>query len=405
MEKDGTTKELNRRGMRSKMERKRLDSLQALRALACIGVMLSHAGFSGRAFAGSGAWGVSVFFVLSGFVMIYSYYGRGKIQSCSMKDSFRFALGRIKKLYPLMIIASLPIYSFQLQMVPFVKTIPQVILNLLLLQEWLPLRDRSILGVSWYLCVMMFFWLIFPAILQYMEKNYNRKKACSWIAVSALMQIIVALIGKALMNVSADAGSIWTGDFCEWFVYKFPLSRIWDIVLGMNLGYLFLTTDRLQKLSVRRCTLLETVSVLLAAAAWVVYALCTPKITASADTLFILPPANVNSWWNYTLLFTVSTVFLVCSFALDRGRLSKILKNRFLLYIARLSPYLFITHFTVFFYICIYLYQFSQATGNPIQATYGGWINITVGSLISVILAQIWMKLESLVLRKKKKTL
>ncbi len=386
------------------MEKKKLDSLQALRALACIGVMLSHAGFPARAVAGSGAWGVSVFFVLSGFVMIYSYYGRGRIQSCSMKDSFRFVIGRIKKLYPLMIIAALPIYSFQLQTVPFVKTIPQVILNLLLLQEWLPLRDRSILGVSWYLCVMVFFWFIFPAVLQYMEKSYSRKKACFWLTVSVLMQIIVALTGKALINVTVDAGSIWTNDFCEWFVYKFPLSRIWDIVLGLNLGYLFLTTDRLQRLSVRQCTLLEMFSLILTAGAWSVYALCTPKMAASSDTLFILPPASVHSWWNYTLLFTVSTAFLVCTFALDKGRVSKILKNRFLLYIARISPYLFITHFTVFFYSCICLYQISHTTGNPILANYGGWINMSIGSFLSVVLAHIWMKLESLMLQKKIKT-
>ena len=380
-----------------KIEKKKLDSLQALRALACIGVMLSHAGFSGRAVAGSGAWGVSVFFILSGFVMIYSYYGRGKIQSCSIKDSFRFAVSRIKKLYPLMIVASLPIYSFQLQMMPAVKTIPQVILNLLLLQEWLPLRERSILGVSWYLCVMMFFWMIFPRILQYMENSYSRKKACFWIAVSILMQIIVALIGKSFLNVSTDADSIWTNDFCEWFVYKYPLSRIWDIILGMNLAYLFLTTDRLQRLSVCQCTIMEAVSLVLSAVAWLLYALCTPKMTASSDAFLILQPTNPNSWWNYTLLFTASSVMLVCSFALNKGRLSSVLKNRFLLYIARISPYLFITHFPVFFYICIYVYQISQATGYPIQMTYGGWINISIGSLISAAFAQIWMKLEKLV--------
>lgn len=50
---------------------KKLDSLQAVRALAFLGIFLSHTGI--KYFGTTGTWGVSVFFVLSGFLMVYNY--------------------------------------------------------------------------------------------------------------------------------------------------------------------------------------------------------------------------------------------------------------------------------------------------------------------------------------------
>ncbi len=46
----------------------RLGQLQSLRALAFLGIFISHSGLSSQL----GAWGVSVFFVLSGFLMAYT---------------------------------------------------------------------------------------------------------------------------------------------------------------------------------------------------------------------------------------------------------------------------------------------------------------------------------------------
>ena len=47
---------------------KRLDSLQGLRAFAFLGIFLGHCGIGSAA-----GMSVCVFFVLSGFLMIYNY--------------------------------------------------------------------------------------------------------------------------------------------------------------------------------------------------------------------------------------------------------------------------------------------------------------------------------------------
>ena len=84
--------------------KKRLDSLQTVRAIGFLSIFTSHAGLSML-----GPFGVSVFFVLSGFVFYYNYCDR-QIQ-CTPLKNFSFTFKHIKRLYPLnilMLIAAIP---------------------------------------------------------------------------------------------------------------------------------------------------------------------------------------------------------------------------------------------------------------------------------------------------------
>lgn len=89
-----------------------IDTLQVLRCLAFIGVFLSHVGWNATTMAGMGYWGVSVFLVLSGFTMVYSYYGKGRIRAVSVRDNLRFAMGKVGKLYPLYVLTTLAVFIF-----------------------------------------------------------------------------------------------------------------------------------------------------------------------------------------------------------------------------------------------------------------------------------------------------
>lgn len=82
-----------------------LTNLQALRAIAFCSVMLSHTGLA--FFRGVGAWGVSVFFVLSGFVLVYSYYEKNRLAPCSIGNNLFFCLFKIKKT----VSAAYPVHS------------------------------------------------------------------------------------------------------------------------------------------------------------------------------------------------------------------------------------------------------------------------------------------------------
>lgn len=139
-------------------------SLQGLRALAFFGIFLSHAKMP---FAWS-TLSVSIFFVLSGFLLYY----RDRINYSKMPPFFAhsslinniiFSIKKIKKLYKLHIITMIlviPLCTLS------IGTVATIFLNIVLLQCWGPLSsiNVSLNGVAWYLSTIMFLYFMFPYI-------------------------------------------------------------------------------------------------------------------------------------------------------------------------------------------------------------------------------------------------
>ena len=88
--------------------------LQGLRALAFIGIFLSHSDVKALSSSGLGAWGVSVFLILSGFLMMVNYYHTDRFSICSVKDNLRFSLKKIMAIYPLHILMMLTALPFEI---------------------------------------------------------------------------------------------------------------------------------------------------------------------------------------------------------------------------------------------------------------------------------------------------
>lgn len=121
----------------------KITSLQIIRAFAFLGIFLSHSGLS--AFSGCGVCGVSIFFILSGFLMFYSYGFTNRINSINIRANIIFGLRKIKNLYPLhllTLILAIPFsiygYSALSGITRYVKPMLVFFTNLTLLQSWLP---------------------------------------------------------------------------------------------------------------------------------------------------------------------------------------------------------------------------------------------------------------------------
>lgn len=154
---------------------RRIDSIQSLRAIAFLAVFMSHSRLFGLGFLG--AWGVSIFFVLSGFLMVYSYYPK---IDYAFPPAHRFAWQKIRKLYPIHILMTVACILYTiLNEGKISANLPIVtLLHTLLLQIWIPNSAfyETLNGVAWYLCVCAFTYFCFPLILNVLRKVRNKRE-------------------------------------------------------------------------------------------------------------------------------------------------------------------------------------------------------------------------------------
>ena len=79
-------------------DKKLISSLQGLRAVAFLSVVLSHCGAPWL-----GPWAITVFVALSGFLMTCNYYDRPRTAP-GLRSAIVFSFQKIRKLYPLHLI-------------------------------------------------------------------------------------------------------------------------------------------------------------------------------------------------------------------------------------------------------------------------------------------------------------
>jgi peptidoglycan/LPS O-acetylase OafA/YrhL len=359
----------------------RIKSLEALRALAFTGVMLSHTGISRIGFLGG--WGVSVFLVLSGFVSVISQQNKEPLKT-SPKEVFRYAISKIKKLYLLHVLTTLAniIFSFVGDKTESIeRLLTRLLANLLLIQEWLPLNERSMNGASWFLCPLFLSYFIFPFVINKMKKNYTNRKALFSIITLYIIQVIICLISKNIPLNEYEDNMFLVYNVSDWIIYSYPITRVIEIIIGYNLGYLYIHRT---KTNIDKATLKEAFVLLLVLLSYVAVLSTSIKTEYQQS----IPTVNPNNWWRNTLLYTPTTCLLIYLFAFEEGKISKILTNKVTLYLAKISPYGFLIHYVVFRYLDAAM-QF--LISQEFKYYYGPYIKITLGIILSIICCEIWM--------------
>lgn len=176
----------------------RLDSLTSTRFLAALFVAVHHTRPNWMhthaidAIGQVGWLGVSYFFILSGFVLMWTY------DSGTAKSSFIWK--RLARIYPLHVVCLVgSLLTFGLFGTPFggyIGTVAGTVANFLLIHDWLPHHPevrQAWNGVSWTLSCELFFYLIAPWLFALMARVRSVKRLLAVIAACYLSLLALAL--------------------------------------------------------------------------------------------------------------------------------------------------------------------------------------------------------------------
>lgn len=379
---------------------KLLTHLQALRAIAFISIVICHSRILNNSLDCLGAWGVSLFFVLSGFVMVYSYYDKNRIKNVSLISNVKFAFFKLKRIWLLHILCTsvmLVICLLGSHAEALWRVIVKFLLNTVWIQEWFPIRGRSPDIISWFICTIFFSYFIFPWVVSKFEKNYSVRKAQYYLVICLFLQFVVAFIGTKLSSTFVQNGdSFIDPNLSSWFVYNFPLSRLLDVFIGFNLGYIFVNKKEL--FTPNLSTMVEILGIVLAVIANYYYSTKSPRLYWYNISGVYDPKNSIT----FAFIFSFSSILLIYSFAMQNGFISKLVTNKISLYLAKISIYALFIHVVIFWNV-IWVYNHIPGFEKyEFFFTYGCWISLTLGFVITIVATEIWMRLYAKFIAPKK---
>lgn len=146
-----------------------LYTLQGIRALSMLGIFLFHSGLLLE-----GTFPVTMFFMLSGFVVFYSK--SKKIETMNYREHLAWVKRKFLEMYPLhflTFLCSIVIRWGHFEKLSAKSNIINAILNLTLLQSLVPSATFEFNGLAWFLSVTM---ILYVAAYWLMKMVYKFDK-------------------------------------------------------------------------------------------------------------------------------------------------------------------------------------------------------------------------------------
>ncbi len=165
------------------------------------------------------------FIVLSGFVL-----GMTHNKECVVKTS-TFIIKRLHKIYPIYFVSlflCVPILLLQDKFEFYI-----FIINLGLLQSWIPPYPLSVNGPAWFLSVLFFCYITFPKLLKYLNTKSNKSGLLYW---SLFLWVITQVVHAIILNSNYYTG---TSSISHDLIYYFPVSHYCSFLLGVS-GYIWI---------------------------------------------------------------------------------------------------------------------------------------------------------------------
>ncbi len=182
-----------------------------------------------------GAIFMSLFFILSGFILTYNYY------NLNPSDNYwDFQIRRVARIYPVYFIVGLiTFFWINLDASFHLKSILQFIFiifsNIFVIQAWFPaLFQYWDDNGSWSISVEFFCYFLFPLLLLLLVKLPKSQ------LIKLLLLLYILTILPGLSYVLFDPKPLLAT------FYAMPIFRLEEFIIGMILGLLFVAKDKIE---------------------------------------------------------------------------------------------------------------------------------------------------------------
>ncbi|MDF3005503.1 MAG: acyltransferase family protein [Oscillospiraceae bacterium] len=297
-------------------------SLIGFKGLLSVAIFFHHLNY-GLIFGGGAA--VTYFFIISGFLIALGY--QGKFCSLQPPSYFNFLLKRLARLYPL------HLFTFLLSLLPIylgneiANIKPGLAIKNLLLLTSLTNCGRDVFAfnsLSWYLSTIVALYLITPIII---FSIHHYKLSNSLFKLSFCL-IIVFLIGFGIAYYKIDNMEAYS--FGWWFIYISPYYRIFDYLIGIILGYVYID---LNEFGIRRKFPMNSII-------YSCFEILIVYLTFSWLRSGFIPVAAVR----YDMFYVPFAVFLILLLSFQKGIVAKLFSSKLFLYIGNISFEIFMLH-------------------------------------------------------------
>ena len=292
-----------------------INTLTSLRFIFAMMVFWAHCyvidPFFDIHFFKEGFVGVSFFFVLSGFIIAYNYQKRLSEKKITKRT---FWVARIARIYPLhwltlFIAAALGYYVTGSGAADWWK---HFFASLTLTNAYIPQNSYffSFNSPSWSLCCEQLFYICFPFLVP-LTKNY-RKLLCIFVIYA-----ILAIAGMYFTPEESIKG--------YWYVN--PLTRLPDFIVGILLFQLY---GYLKTKDITSCqgSIIEILSI-------------------AVFLGFYLYAAEIPKVYRYSCYYWLPVAFVLISFSLQKGMVSRLLSHRLLVIGGEISYSFYLIHLLV----------------------------------------------------------
>lgn len=268
-----------------------------------------------------GYLGVSFFFILSGFILAYSYKEKIVLKQITNR---KFYIARFARIYPLHFLTLLLAIPLVISKGDF--NMSQFLSNLFLVQSFIPFQSYyfSFNSPSWSISDEMFFYAVFPFLILIV----NRMKMQHLVFFGVITVLLIILIAITPTSIHKT------------YFYINPILRIIDFILVLLLFELYRTRKFSSYFqSIKSETFFEFFSIALL-------------------LVFIAFHNYFDRGYRYSVYYWIPIIFVIYTFAFSKGHLSKLFSTKLMVIGGEISFAFYMIHLVIINYALLFKSQY-----------------------------------------------